>query len=89
MAATTSEAATQQPKFQPAFAITNVKSIIPITLDNDLCWLLLFQAYALVSCPLSPGSFLSWYALFQVQACVHNVLDHIIPPTDEKEKQTA
>jgi hypothetical protein len=27
--------------------------------------------------------------LFQVQACVHNVLDHIITSTDEKEKQTA
>ncbi|GAU10816.1 hypothetical protein TSUD_426150, partial [Trifolium subterraneum] len=66
---TSSEAATQQPKLHTAFAITNVKTIIPITLDND------------------SSLYLSWSALFQVQACVHNVLDHIIPPTDEKEKQ--
>jgi len=71
MAATTPEAATSQPKFHTAFGITNVKSIIPIMLDND------------------SSLYLSWSALFQVQACVHNVLDHIIPPTDETEKQTA
>jgi uncharacterized membrane protein YgcG len=31
--------------------------------------------------------YLSWSALFQVQARVHNVLDHIIYPTDETEQQ--
>ncbi|XP_045798114.1 uncharacterized protein LOC123892370 [Trifolium pratense] len=61
----------QKPNFHYAFAITNVKSIIPITLDND------------------SSIYLSWSALFQVQARVHNVLDHIIPPTDEKDQQTA
>ena len=70
MAAPTPETTTQKPKFHTAFGITNVKSIIPITLDND------------------SSLYLSWSTLFQVQACVHNVLDHIIPPTDEKEKQT-
>ncbi|PNX68715.1 hypothetical protein L195_g056319, partial [Trifolium pratense] len=64
-------AATQQPKFHSDFGIINVKSIIPITLDND------------------SSLYLSWSALFQVQARVHNVLDHIIPPTDETVKQTA
>jgi len=71
MTATTAEAATQQPKFHYAFGITNMKSIIPITLDNN------------------SSLYLSWSALFQVQACVHNVLDHIITSIDEKEKQTA
>ncbi|XP_058780678.1 uncharacterized protein LOC131654755 [Vicia villosa] len=71
MTAPTSETTTQQPKFHTAFGITNVKSIISITLDND------------------SSLYLSWSAQFQVQACVHNVHDHIIPPTDEKEKQTA
>ncbi|PNX58105.1 hypothetical protein L195_g059025, partial [Trifolium pratense] len=65
------ETAPQKPNFHSAFAITNVKSIIPITLDND------------------SSLYLSWSALFQVQARVHNVLDHIIPPTDEKDQQTA
>ncbi|GAU34543.1 hypothetical protein TSUD_219260 [Trifolium subterraneum] len=68
--ATPSETATQ-PKFHSAFVITNVKSIIPITLDND------------------SSLYLSWSALFQVQPHVHNVIDHIITPTNEKEKQTA
>ncbi|GAU44378.1 hypothetical protein TSUD_243100 [Trifolium subterraneum] len=71
MAKTRTSDATQQPKFHSAFAITNVKTIIPITLDNDA------------------SLYLSWSSLFQVQACVHNVLDHIIPPTNEKEKKTA
>ncbi|KAK2395864.1 hypothetical protein QL285_057557 [Trifolium repens] len=53
-----------KPKFHSAFAINNVKSIIPVTLDND------------------SNLYLSWSALFKVQARVHNVLDHIIPPTD-------
>lgn len=71
MAATTADLATQQPKFHSAFGITNVKSIIPITLDND------------------SRHYLSWSALFQVQACVHNMIAHIITPTDEKEKRKA
>jgi hypothetical protein len=33
--------------------------------------------------------YLSWSALFKVQARVHNVLDHIIPPTDETARQVA
>jgi hypothetical protein len=33
--------------------------------------------------------YLSWSALFKVQARVHNVLDHIIPPTDETARQAA
>jgi hypothetical protein len=53
-------------KFHTAFSINNVKSIIPVTLDND------------------SNIYLSWSALFMIQARVHNLLDHIIPPTDEK-----
>ncbi|PNX63731.1 polynucleotidyl transferase, partial [Trifolium pratense] len=49
-------------KFHSTFAINNVKTIIPITLENDA------------------NLYLSWSALFKVQARVHNVLDHIIPP---------
>ncbi|XP_019465340.1 PREDICTED: adenylate cyclase, terminal-differentiation specific-like [Lupinus angustifolius] len=60
---------TSPPKFHSAFAITNLKTIIPITLDND------------------SSLYLSWSVLFQVQARVHNVLDHIIPPTDEATRQ--
>ncbi|GAU28770.1 hypothetical protein TSUD_357550 [Trifolium subterraneum] len=67
----TSSASATQPKFHSAFAISNVKIVIPITLDND------------------SSLYLSWSAMFQVQARVQNVLDHIIAPTDEKEKQTA
>jgi hypothetical protein len=66
---TSTETTPPQPKFHTAFAITNVKTIIPITLDND------------------SSLYLSWSALFQVQARVHNVLDHIISPTDEAEQQ--
>ncbi|XP_024636322.1 uncharacterized protein [Medicago truncatula] len=33
--------------------------------------------------------YLSWSALFLVQARVHNLLDHIIPPSDEKFIRTA
>lgn len=55
-------------KFHPALSITNVKSLIPITLDNET------------------GLYHSWAALFKVQARVHNLLHHIIPPTEEKAK---
>ncbi|MCH91789.1 polynucleotidyl transferase, partial [Trifolium medium] len=65
------ETTPSQPKFHSAFAITNVKTIIPITLDND------------------SSLYPSWSALFQVQARVHNVLDHIIPPTDAAAQQEA
>lgn len=58
------------PKFHPALAITNVKTLIPISLD------------------LESGQYHSWAALFKVQARIHEVLDHIIPPTDAKEKAT-
>ncbi|GAU49079.1 hypothetical protein TSUD_406850 [Trifolium subterraneum] len=51
-------------KFHSAFAINNVKTIIPVTLEND------------------SNLYLSWSALFKVQARVHNVLDHIILPSD-------
>jgi hypothetical protein len=54
-------------KFHSAFAINNVKTIIPVTLENDA------------------NLYLSWSALFKVQARVHNVLDHIIPPTDAQD----
>jgi hypothetical protein len=55
-------------KFHPALSITNVKSLIHITLDLEF------------------GQYRSWSALFKVQARVHDVLEHIILPTDEKEK---
>ncbi|MCI55970.1 polynucleotidyl transferase, partial [Trifolium medium] len=58
-------------KFHTAFAINNVKTIIPVTLVNDA------------------NLYLSWSALFKVQARVHNVLDHIIPPTDAQDIQTS
>ncbi|GAU24529.1 hypothetical protein TSUD_156410 [Trifolium subterraneum] len=58
-------------KFHSAFAVTNVKNIIPVTLDND------------------SNLYLSWSALFKVQARVHRVLDHIIPPSDELAIQAA
>ena len=58
-------------KIHSAFTINNVKSIIPVTLDND------------------SSLYLSWSILFMVQARVHNVLDHIIPPTDVKAMQIA
>ncbi|GAU16828.1 hypothetical protein TSUD_367750 [Trifolium subterraneum] len=65
------ETTIDQPKFYSAFAMTNVKTIIPITLDND------------------SSLYHSWSALFQVQARVHNVLDHIIYPTNANAQQTA
>ncbi|GAU37552.1 hypothetical protein TSUD_54590 [Trifolium subterraneum] len=57
--------------FHFAFAINNVKTIIPVTLDYD------------------SNLYLSWSSLFKVQVRVHNVLDHIIPPSDEKAVQAA
>lgn len=53
-------------KIYSAFAITNMKSVILVTLDNDI------------------NLRLSWFAMFQVQDRVHNILDHIISPTDTK-----
>jgi hypothetical protein len=58
-------------KFHSAFAINNVKTIIPVTLEND------------------SNLYLSWSALFKVQARVHNVLDHIIPPSEEQAIQAS
>ncbi|XP_057548106.1 uncharacterized protein LOC130826542 [Amaranthus tricolor] len=54
------------PKYHPAFAITNVKSLIPITLDTA-------------------GMYHSWAALFKVLCRVHDLTNHIIPPTDATE----
>ncbi|WVZ17679.1 hypothetical protein V8G54_010661 [Vigna mungo] len=51
-------------KFHSALAVTNVKHLIPITLDMET------------------GQYHSWATLFKVQAKVHSVLEHIIPPTD-------
>jgi len=51
--------------YHTAFSITNVKTIIPITLDND------------------SDLYLSWSALFTMQARDYNVLDHIIPLSEE------
>jgi hypothetical protein len=58
-------------KFHSAFAINNVKTIIPVTLEND------------------NNIYLSWSALFKVQARVHNMLDHIIPPTEAQAIQAS
>ena len=57
------------PKFHPVLAITNVKSLLFITLDME------------------SGQYHSWAALFKVQARVHGVLEHILPPTEAKEKE--
>ncbi|WVY97523.1 hypothetical protein V8G54_029674 [Vigna mungo] len=51
-------------KFHSALDVTNVKHLIPITLDMET------------------GQYHSWATLFKVQAKVHSVLEHIIPPTD-------
>jgi len=61
---------TKTTKYHPALSISNVKSLIPITLD------------------LESSQHHSWAALFKVQARVHDVLEHIIPPT-EKDAITA
>ncbi|GAU33727.1 hypothetical protein TSUD_52600 [Trifolium subterraneum] len=58
-------------EFHSAFAVTNIKNIIQVTLDND------------------SNLYLSWSALFKVQAHVHKVRDHIIPPSDEHAIQAA
>ncbi|XP_050878116.1 uncharacterized protein LOC127081931 [Lathyrus oleraceus] len=60
-----------KPNFHSAFAINNVKTIIPVTLENDY------------------NLYLSWSALFKVQARVHNVLDHIIPSSDAQAIQAS
>lgn len=61
----------ETPKFHPALSVTNVKTLVPITLDFE------------------SGQYHSWAALFKVQARVHDVLPHIIPPTEAKEKAAA
>ena len=53
-------------KYHPAFAITNVKSLIPITLE-------------------AAGMYHSWAALFKVLCRVHDLTNHIIPPTEATE----
>lgn len=57
-------------KFHPALSITNVKSLIPIMLDNE------------------KALYHSWATLFKVRLRVHNLLEHIYPPTDAKAKAT-
>lgn len=52
-------------KFHPALTITNVKSLVPVTLDNE-------QAL-----------YHSWAALFTNLTRVHDLYDHIVPPTEE------
>jgi len=52
-------------KFHPALTITNMKSLIPVTLDNE-------QAL-----------YHSWAALFTNLTRVHDLYDHIVPPTEE------
>ncbi|XP_060182925.1 uncharacterized protein LOC132612864 [Lycium barbarum] len=51
-------------KFHSALSITNVKSLLPFTLD------------------IENGPYHSWVALFKVQARGHNLMHHIIPPTE-------
>ncbi|XP_039012987.1 uncharacterized protein LOC120142342 [Hibiscus syriacus] len=58
----------ETPKFHPALTITNVKSLVPITLDAD------------------HGMYHSWAAIFKVLVRVHDLHNHIIPPTKAKEK---
>ncbi|XP_060202841.1 uncharacterized protein LOC132631260 [Lycium barbarum] len=55
-------------KFHSALSITNVKSLVPFTLD------------------IENGPYHSWVALFKVQARVHNLMHHIIPPTETAAK---
>lgn len=55
-------------KFHPALSITNVKSLVPIELDNK------------------QSMYHSWAALFTNLARVHDLSDHIIPPTEETAK---
>ncbi|XP_021854326.1 uncharacterized protein [Spinacia oleracea] len=56
-------------KFHSALNVTNVKSLITITLDMET------------------ADYYSWATLFKVQAKVHQVLHHILPPTDAVELQ--
>ena len=57
-------------KFHPALTITNVKSLVSITLDNE-------QAL-----------YHSWAALFTNLTRVHDLYDHIVPPTEEPSRAT-
>ena len=56
----------ETPKYHPAFSITNVKSLIPITLE-------------------AAGMYHSSAALFKVLCRVHDLTNHIIPPTEATE----
>ncbi|XP_039050047.1 uncharacterized protein LOC120191122 [Hibiscus syriacus] len=58
----------ETPKFHPDLTITNVKSLVPITLDAD------------------HGMYHSWATLFKVLVRVHDLYNHIIPPTEAKKK---
>lgn len=54
-----------KPAFHSALAVTNVKSLIPITLELEI------------------AHYHEWSTLFKVQARVHGILDHILPPTED------
>lgn len=56
------------PKFHSALTITNVKFLVPVTLDNE------------------HGLYHSWATLFTNLARVHDLYDHLVPPTEEKAK---
>lgn len=55
-------------KFHPALSITNVKSLVPIELDNE------------------QSLYHSWAALFTNLAKVHDLYDHLVPPTEDPAK---
>ncbi|XP_057526406.1 uncharacterized protein LOC130805638 [Amaranthus tricolor] len=55
----------ETPKFHPALTITNVKSLIPITLDNE------------------QSLYHSWATLFTNLVRVHDLYEHLVPPTKE------
>nr|KYP66503.1 Retrovirus-related Pol polyprotein from transposon TNT 1-94 [Cajanus cajan] len=54
----------EQPKYHPALTISNVKLLVPVTLDNE-------QAL-----------YHSWAALFTNLTRVHDLYDHLVPPTE-------
>lgn len=64
----------------PPVAKTNFHSAFAITNVENIIPLTLDNDFNL---------YLFWSALFTVQACVHNVLDHIIPPIDEQARVEA
>ena len=45
------------------------------------------KSLVLVMLDNDSSQYISWASLFKVQARVHNVFDHIVPPTDKKTKK--